>query len=107
MGCNGFRFTSSAEEDLDGILDYITNRLSNPIAAASFYSELTNEINGICNYPGSGSPVDNDFISDKRVRKVLVGNYIMFYRFLDDINKIEILRIIYGKRNPDKFNNIE
>ena len=56
MGCNDFRFTSSAEEDLDGILNYMQNQLSNPIAAASFYRELTEQIDIICNFPASGSP---------------------------------------------------
>ena len=32
---------------------------------------------------------------------------LIFYRLLDDISMIEILRIIYGKRNPEMFHSIE
>ena len=41
--------------------------------------------------------IDEDFIKKLEIRKLIVDNYIVFYRIQS--NNIQIARIIYGRRN--------
>ena len=47
--------------------------------------------------------LDDDFIKRFEIRKLIVDNYIVFYR-IQNIN-IQIARIMYGKRNWINFKN--
>ena len=40
-------------------------------------------------------------VTNKNVRKALIRNYLMYYLPDDNECEIVILRIIYGKRNPE------
>ena len=100
MAFDNLRFTESAERDLDGILSYISAELCNPGAAASFYSELEDELRRICDFPNSGSPVQNDFLKARDIRKKFIGNYTLYYRQNED-GVIIILRIVSSRRNQD------
>ncbi len=54
-------------------------------------------------FPDSGSPVENEYLTDKSVRKLLVDNYIIYYKVQSDEKIITIIRIVYGKRNLDEI----
>ena len=41
--------------------------------------------------------IDDDFIKKLEIRKIIVDNYIVFYRIKN--KTIEIVRIMYGRRN--------
>ena len=41
--------------------------------------------------------IDDDIIRKLEIRKLIVDNYIVFYRIKND--SIEIVRIMYGRRN--------
>ena len=101
MASNSFLFTETAERDLDEIISYISVSLCNPGAARAFYDKLAESIRTTCNYPESGSPVINDFLKENGVRKQLIGNYVMYYCYSEQKHNVLILRIVYGKRNPD------
>ena len=40
---------------------------------------------------------DNEYVRDKTLRKLVVNNYIAFYRATD--SEIQVIRVIYGMRN--------
>ena len=40
---------------------------------------------------------DNEYVRDKTLRKLVVNNYIVFYRATD--SEIQVIRVIYGMRN--------
>ncbi len=92
-----YEFSKPACDDLDGIIDYISVKLSNHAAAQSFFNNLKESIANICEFPDSGTKLDNALLDDETIRKVFIDNYILYYSFVD--NKIFILRIIYAKRN--------
>lgn len=98
-----YRLTAKAEADLDEIVSYISVQLENPQAAAGFLNKLQDAIQETCSFPESGSLVINEFLPYKDIRKILVGNYIMYY--FPDVNAemIYVLRVIYGRRNLDKI----
>ena len=102
MECKySYRFTEKAEQDFDEILRYISVDLANPTAAQNLGRKIFEQINVVRSFPDSGAPVDNEILSDKSVRKLLVDNYILYYKAHYDEKIIFIIRIVYGKRNLD------
>lgn len=102
MGCD-YRFTASAEQDLDDILYYISQKLDNPIAARNFMTKLEETITKVTAFPKCGTVVDNDFLPCKDIRKLPIQNYSFYYKFIEDENYVLILRIIYAKRDPEQI----
>ena len=47
--------------------------------------------------------VENSFLTDKTVRRLVVDNYILYYKPNDSEKIIYIVRIVYGKRNLDEI----
>lgn len=102
--CNyGFRFTETAERDLDEILSYITEKLCNPLAAAVFFTHLKDKIKEICHYPYGSPEINNQFIDSKSLRKMVVDSYLIYYLIQDERKNVIILRIVYGPRNQTKI----
>lgn len=97
-----YQFTEKASSDLDEILYYISNELDNPVAAQNFIKKIFEKIDVVRTFPDSGSLVVNEFLSDKNIRKFIVGNYIVYYKTNYPEKMINIVRIIYGKRNQDE-----
>lgn len=97
-----YQFTEKASEDLDEILHYISNELDNPVATQNFIKKIFEQIDVVRTFPDSGSLVINEFLSDKSIRKFIVGNYIVYYKAHYQEKMINIVRIVYGKRNQDE-----
>ena len=99
----GYRFTQKAIEDFDAIISYIAVELDNPKAAAGFADEVAERIKDARTFPDMGAPVVNEYLPINNVKKLIVGNYIIFY-YPDDKDKlIIVLRIVYGKRSMDEI----
>lgn len=81
-----------AEEDLLGIWTYIA--LRNPTAADKVARNLAHKSKKLSTNPGLG--VGHAGLDDG-VRRWVVGNYLIFYRVLND--GIEVLRYIDGRRD--------
>ncbi len=56
-----------------------------------------NEINNLKYNPEVYTIIDDELIKKLEIRKLIVDNYIVFYRIKND--NIEIVRIMYGRRN--------
>ena len=98
-----YNFTKKAERDFDEILRYISFDLANPIAAQNLGRKIFEKIDIVRSFPESCAIVENEFLSDKTVRKLLVDNYIIYYKVNYDKKIITIIRIVYGKRNLDEI----
>lgn len=104
MECKySYRFTEKAEQDFDEILRYIAVDLANPAAAQNLGRKMFEQIDMVRAFPDSGAPVDNEFLSDKTVRKLSVDNYIIYYKAYYEDKIISVIRIVYGKRNLDEI----
>lgn len=98
-----YRLAEKAAADLDSIIGYITVELANPKAASNFADKLQAAIDEVRSFPESGSLVVNEYLPAAKVRKKLVGNYILYY-LPDPTEKIIfVLRIVYGRRNMDEI----
>lgn len=95
--------TELALKDLDDILQYISEDLSNKQAAQNLGKKVFETIDTIREFPKSGMCVDNEFVTDKTVRKVQIDNYLLYYNVADSQNMLYVLRIVYAKRNLDEI----
>ena len=98
-----YRLSQKAADDLDGIVSYIASELSNPQAAADFLSRLEKVIDEIRSFPESGAPVNNEFLSNTKLRKKTVGSYLLYYLSVPETETVYLVRIVYGKRNMEEI----
>lgn len=91
------RFLPLFEEDLNGIVDYITYRLKNPSAAENLIDAVEKAIlerlpfaESFEQYPGK---------KERRYPyyRIQVKNFTIFYVVIGNV--MEVRRILYGKRN--------
>lgn len=90
-------YSKDSKQDLIGIKQYIKYNLQEPEIAQKLISKIKNEINNLNNNPKIYAIIDDELIKRLEIRKLIVDNYIVFYRIKN--NNIEIVRIMYGRRN--------
>ncbi len=95
-----FKFTDKAENDLDEILNYISNKLCNFQAA----NDLFKTIDNIIAFPLSYPLIENEYVRNRNTRKAIIDNYNLYY--VIESNIIVVLRIIYNKRDLSELINI-
>lgn len=98
-----YKLTHKANKDLDDIVKYISVDLSNLKAASEFIDRLEKGIDDIRSFPQSCQLVENEFLLGMKIRKKLIGNYVMYYQVDEHDEIILILRVIYGRRNLDEI----
>ncbi len=86
-----------ARLDMEQIFDHIAVALCNPTAAMEQVDDFEKAFENVCAFPESCPYVNNEYVKDKSLRKVIVNNYIAFYRIRD--NEIQVVRVLYGMRN--------
>lgn len=85
------------EDDLNEIVDYITYRLQNPIAAENLVDEVENAIHERLSCAESFEPYHSAKERDTPYYRIQVKNFTIFYVVLGDI--MEVRRIIYSRRD--------
>ena len=90
-------YSKEAKQDLIDIKKYIKYNLQEPNTAQKLITKIRNQINSLKSNPEIYAIIDDDIIKKLEIRKLIVDNYIVFYRMKN--NDIEIVRIMYGRRN--------
>lgn len=93
------KITRNAYNDLSSIFSYISEELKNDTAALEHIDEIGKAIQRLKAYPESGSYVSHNNLPQKRYRKLLIKNYIVFYVVEDTSQTVIIMRVLYGKRD--------
>jgi toxin ParE1/3/4 len=88
--------SEQAQQDLEGILDYLDSQSSQ--AADRFAVKFEQTCNLHATHPGIGTSSEE---YAPNLRHFTVWNYAVFYRPVDD--GIEIIRIIHGARDIPKL----
>ena len=91
--------SEEARQDLIEIARYIKYELQEPNTSSKLIKKIQQAIYNLANNPYIYSIIDNDYIKKLELRKLVVDNYLVFYRVLDNTFKIQIARIMYGRRN--------
>lgn len=90
-------YSKDSQADLVRLKRYFKYNLQEPRTAENLISKIKNEIKNLKDNPEKFAIIDDDYIKKLGIRKLIVDNYIVFYRIIDDT--IQIVRIMYGKRN--------
>lgn len=90
-------YSKESKQDLIEIKKYIKDNLQEPETAQKLINKIRNEINSLKNNPEIYAIIDEDIIRKLEIRKLIIDNYIVFYRIKN--NNIQIVRIMYGRRN--------
>ena len=104
MDLNRYEISENAIKDIDDIVNYISIDLSNKLAAENLFKKIFETIDHIVDYPYLGVQLNNYFIENSKIRKLLIDNYIMYYKYNEEKRLIIVLRIVSSKKNINTFN---
>ncbi|EGO62342.1 type II toxin-antitoxin system RelE/ParE family toxin [Acetonema longum] len=93
--------SSEAQNDLQGIKNYIAMELDNPTAALNTISKIIKVIRGLTDFPDRGAPLSAIVEMKTDYRFLVSDSYLVFYRH--DSGSIYIVRILYGRRDYMKI----
>ena len=91
--------SGKAKEDLKKIVIYIKKNLNEPTIARK-YAQLINErIRTLKYIPQRNMIIEDNEIKHLNIRRLLIKNYIAFYRIDESKRIVRIERILYGASN--------
>ena len=88
----------TAENDLVGILSYISDTLHEPNTAMKIYASIKKEILTLNQMPLRYALVNEEPYRSMGVRRIPVENYTAFYVVDENEKTVHIFRILYNRR---------
>lgn len=92
-------FSRDAKKDLISIVNYIKYNLQEPNIAKKLSIKIKKSIYNLADNPKIYPIIDDTFLKNLQLRKLIIDNYIVFYKILEKENKIQIVRIMYCRRD--------
>ncbi len=92
-----------AQADLEELFRHIAQELGNPSAAAALIDELEEALDLVCRNPLMCPLVRSSLMKDQTLRKLLVKNYIVFYRPMEGSREIQVVRVLYGMMDYERL----
>lgn len=86
-------YMPEAYHDIDAVITYLYGFYRD--TAASFSRTLEHRVRQLADHPYMAEPWEND----PKFRKLVVGDYLVFYLVYDDANTVEIHRILRATWN--------
>ena len=96
------KFTPLAVNDLDNIYQYIFRTLNAPKAAEKLIEEIEQKVKRLAYMPYSCPAVDDELLSWKGYRKLVIKNFIALYLVSDREKLVTIMRVVYGASDYEK-----
>ena len=96
-------FLPIAKQDMTEIAGYISHELCNPAAAEKLADEMIEAVERLIDFPYINAIHQAIKPLTKEYRKLIVKNYIVFYWIDEKEKRITIARVIYARRNYEKF----
>ncbi len=97
------KFSKDARNDYFNIIRYIKYKLFEPDIANNYAKMIKEEINKLEYTPQSFAIIPNDTIKYNNIRKLIIKNYIVFYRVNESDKMVNIERILYGASNWEEI----
>ncbi len=88
--------TEFAEQDLDGIVEYIAVKLANPPAAGSFLENVEACYGSLKRTPRMFAECAETYLKRKGYRKALISNYLLIFRIDLKARRVYVLRFFYA-----------
>ena len=91
--------TAQAENDLDDIVAYITQKLFNPSAAGELLDGVEACYENLRRTPYMYGECSDTKLRAEGYRRVVIGSYVLVYK-IDEVSKnVLIMRYFYGARD--------
>jgi addiction module RelE/StbE family toxin len=91
--------SKDARNDYFDIIRYIKYSLEEPTIADKYAELIEKEIRKLEYTPQRFAIISSDIIKLKNIRKLIIKNYIVFYRINENKKIVNIERILYGPSN--------
>jgi plasmid stabilization system protein ParE len=88
--------TELAEQDLDGIVEYIAVKLANPEAAGAFLDKVAACYGSLRRTPRMFNECMDKYLKRKGYRKALINNYLLIFRIDGKPHRVYVLRFFYA-----------
>jgi toxin ParE1/3/4 len=95
------RYSPLFYQDLDKITDYLLFELKNELAAKALVNNVESAIKKRLANPLSVAAYRSIGIRPYPYRRILVGNYLIFYVVID--NKMVVRRLLYGRSDLNRI----
>lgn len=95
------KYLPIAREDLEGIINYISNTIKSPTAAMNLLSAFDKAIFRLSEFPYMYKTYNPIKRLEYEYRLLPINNYAIFYTIHD--NTVEIHRIVYAKMDLKKL----
>jgi plasmid stabilization system protein ParE len=86
-----------AEDDFDEICEYLSRFY--PGTVGRFLEDLEESFDRVAYNPRMYQPYE----WDKEYRRIVIGDYLAFYKVDDDEKRVDVYRILHGKRNIPEY----
>ena len=93
------KFSADAEQMLETMYQYIRNEATSIEAARKWLSELREACSGLTLFPSRYPLVSRNPWKALGLRKRPLGNYIIYYRILDDVKEVHVVAITHSRQN--------
>lgn len=95
--------THLAAQDLDSIVAYLEQTLSNPMAASALLDGIEECFDGLESMPMMHGLCLDPRLRELEYRRAPIKNYIMVYKVDEPAKKVQILRFFYGAQDYEKL----
>ena len=97
------QFSKDARKDLIDIYSYIKYNLQELAIAKKLLKKIKEEIYKLEDNPPIYAIIKDEIMKKREIRKIKVNNYIVFYKVEEKNKIVEIIRIMYSRRNWTKI----
>lgn len=94
-----YKILPKAKIDLENLFRYISEELCNTESALIVIDKFEMKFNDICLFPKAYPIITLKRLDYDNLRKAIVDNLIVVYFYDEEIGLINIIRIIYSKRD--------
>ena len=98
-------YTEDAAQDLQGIFDYISDVLLEPVTAVNQTDRIMDAADSLDHMPLRYRLYNKELWRSRGLRVMPVDNYLVFYLPDETKKTVAIIRIMYGGRDIDKHLN--
>ncbi|MEI6131485.1 MAG: type II toxin-antitoxin system RelE/ParE family toxin [Bacillota bacterium] len=90
--------TEHSKSDLINIETYISETLHEPVFGKNTIEGILKQVFSLSILPKRNPVIEEIGFINREIRKILAGNFIIFYLVVDERQTVVILRVIYKKR---------
>ena len=99
MGEYRINISDSAKQDIQETAAYIRHDLQEPAIAEKTTEAILDAIFTLEDMPARIGLVKDERLAKKQVRGLRVKNYTAFFRINENLKTVEIIRVIYSRRD--------